>query len=82
MIFSWLMKYLNKKKWRTRSNLKRCESEKNIRNYVGKCKSLRKKRRYKALMKEVKTFQLKTTLHLLTLLQFYSGQVRSATTNT
>ena len=39
-----LMKYQKKQKWRTRSNFKCYESEKNIGNYVGKYKSLRKKR--------------------------------------
>ena len=43
MNFSWLVKYFKKQKWRTKSNLKRYKSEKNIKNYVGKCKSLRGK---------------------------------------
>ena len=42
--FRWLMKYFKKQIWRRRSS-KRHESEKNIRNYVGKCKSWRKKKK-------------------------------------
>ena len=34
-----------KQKWKTKSNFKCYESEKNIRNYVGKCKSSRKRKR-------------------------------------
>ena len=40
-----LMKYLKKHKWRSRSKVKWYESEKNIRDYVGKCKYLRKRRK-------------------------------------
>ena len=38
------MKYFRKQEWRTWSDLKRYESENNIRNYVGKCKNLRKRK--------------------------------------
>ena len=44
MTFSWLMKYFKKQKWRKRSGLRRYELEKNIRNHVGKCKSMSKKK--------------------------------------
>ena len=66
-------------KWRTRSDLKHYESEKNI--YVGRHKSSKKKkkRREKAFMEEVKTFQAKQTLHLSTLFQLYPGEVHSTT---
>ena len=49
---------------------KRYESEENVRNYLGKCNSVNK-RIEKAFMEEVKTFQPKKTLHLITLLQLY-----------
>ena len=45
MTFGWLMKHFKKQKWRIRSNLNRYESKKNIRNYVGKCKSSTKEKR-------------------------------------
>ena len=78
MAFSWLMKYFKKTKMEDKSNLKHYESEKNISNYLGKCKSLAKKKR-KGFYGEVKTLQLKTTLHLSILLQLYPGQVYSTT---
>ena len=40
-----LMKYFEKRKWWARSDLKRHESEKNIRSYVSKRKSSRKKKK-------------------------------------
>ena len=40
---------------------------------------VREKRREKTLMEELKTFQLKTTLHLPTLLQLYLEQIHSTT---
>ena len=45
MTFSWLMKCFKKQRWRIRRNLNHYESEKNIRNYVSKCKISRKKDR-------------------------------------
>ena len=45
------MKYFKAQKWRTKSNLKRYESEKNIRNYVGKCKSWTKQEEKRLLWK-------------------------------
>ena len=68
MTFRWLMKYFKKQKLRTRSNLRHIESEKNIcnrNNIIGKI-------REKVFMKKLKTFQLKTTLHLIIQLQLYS----------
>ena len=56
-----------------KKQLKVFESEKNIRNYVGKCKSLRKKKENN-FMEKVKKNQLKTTLQLQTLLQLLPGK--------
>ena len=78
MTFIWLMNYFKKQKWRTRSNLKPYELEKNIRNYVGKFKSWRKSKR-KGFYGRIKTFEPRTTVQLLTLLQLYPAQVRSTT---
>ena len=47
IVFSWLMTYFQKQKWRTRSNLKCFESENNVRNCMGKCKSTKKKKKRK-----------------------------------
>ena len=44
IIFSWLTKYFKKQKWRTRIKVHCYESERNVRNYVGKCKSKWKKK--------------------------------------
>ena len=58
IVFSWLMTYFQKQKWRTRSNLKCFESENNVRNCMGKCKSAKKKKkkREKVFMEEAKKF--------------------------
>lgn len=40
---------------------------------------VREKRKGKAIVEKVKTFQPKTALHLPVLLQFYPGQVRATT---
>ena len=46
MTFSWLMKCFKKQRWRIRRNLNHyVKIEKNIRNYVSKCKISRKKNR-------------------------------------
>lgn len=46
MTFSWHMKYFKGQKWRTISNLKRYEKRKqNIKDFVGKYKSWRNKRK-------------------------------------
>ena len=79
MNWIWLMKYFKKQKWGRRSDLKRYKSEENIKRYMDKCKSL-KKRKEKAFMEEVKAFQPKTTLQLPTLFnQHYPGKFRSTT---
>ena len=73
-----LMKKYFKKKRRARSNLKHYQSDKSIKNYVGKCKSSRQKKR-KGLYRKNKNILAETTLHLPTLCQFYTAQVRSIT---
>lgn len=45
MTFRWLMKYFQIQQWRTRSNFKGYESEKNSSNYEGNKKVRDKKKR-------------------------------------
>ena len=56
----------------------RCESEKNIRNYVGKCKRWREKKR-KGFYGRIKNIWAKKNFKLPTLLQLHPGWVRSTT---
>ena len=71
------MKYFKQQKWRKRSNLKHMSNRKALEIMWVNVK-VQEKRKVKAFLKEIKTFQPKATLHLPTLIQLYPGQSRSA----
>ena len=70
MSFSLLMKYFKK----TEKENKKCNKpiiwRNYLRNFVGRCKHLRKKRKDQGFIVEIKMFQPQTSMHLPTLLQF------------
>ena len=59
MTFSWLIKYFNKQKLRTKSYLKCYESVRHNTDYAGKCKNYREGKE-KTFKGKVRTFQPKT----------------------